>query len=75
MTAKERIYFIWAFVGAALAGYGAAHLARIVGRVIPRSENIWLNIYDDAFVPVTIGLVVFFAALALMLKGIDQVKK
>jgi hypothetical protein len=61
-TVKEKICIAFAFLGAALAGWGAIDLFyRFVGR--PPGD----------LVSYLVAVVIFFSALGLMLKGIDQI--
>ena len=70
-TLKECIYAVFAFAASGLAGYGAIRLAQILF-----IEGSFKPLIDDLSSGLeVIGMVVFFATIALMIKGIDAIQK
>jgi hypothetical protein len=62
---------VFAFVASALAGYGAIRLVQIIF-----IEGSFKPLIDERSRGLEIiGLVVFFAVLSLMIKGIDAIQK
>ena len=71
MAAKERLYIAFAFVASAIAGYGSIRLAQII-----LIEGSFKPLIDESSRGLEfIGLVVFFATLALMIKRVDAIQK